>query len=226
MDPRFPDRLLQAGHERILEFIQHLCQDFSKRHLTNTTDRSVALSGLESRISSALKTKSTYCIYKIFLHQTLLWQRPENGELNRIEYGKKPVPSWSWMACSGPIEFATSSTTRIDFKTCLYIEGDERKTLSAAEVAIFKDCEMEEETATIFEKGTKRSVGRIRYDRIGDTSEFNLQKCIVLGRNTEAKETYYVLVVSPTSKHEYARIGVGEIERSFLLKIEGSVCII
>jgi hypothetical protein len=78
------------------------------------------------------------------------------------------------MACSGPIEFAISSRTEIDSKTCLYIEGDERKTLLAAEVAIFKDCEVEEEIATIFEKGTKRSVGKIRYDRIRDTLEFNL----------------------------------------------------
>jgi hypothetical protein len=108
MDPQFPNRLLVAGHGRMLEFIQHLCQEFSQRLLTNTTDRLVAFSGLESRISNAIDTKSTFSIPERFLHQTLLWRRPEQGKLHRIDYGNKPVLSWSLMACSGPIEFAVS----------------------------------------------------------------------------------------------------------------------
>ena len=123
------------------------------------------------------------------------------------------------MDCSSPIEFAISYSTNMDFKTSLYIERDGKKTLLTAEVAKFKDCEVEEETARILEKGTKRSVGRIWYDRIEDVSNFNLQSCIVVGRKGEAKGTYYVLMVSPISKHEYVRIGMGEIESFFLLRI-------
>lgn len=227
MDPQFPNRLLKAGNKRILEFIQHLCQDFSQRHLTNTTDRSVAFSGLESRIINAINTKSIYGIPEKFLNQTLLWQRPEHGKLNRIEYDNKSVPSWSWMTCSGPIEYAISFKTQMDCRTDLSFKGNQKNTLSAAEVAEFKDCEMEgEETTKILKRGRGKIVGWMRYDRIDDIPEFHLQKCIVVGRNGNVKGTYYVLVVSPTSKHEYTRIGIGEIESSYLLRIEGKVSVI
>jgi hypothetical protein len=127
MDPQFPDRLLEAGRVRVLEFIQNLFQDFSQRQLTNTTDRSVAFSGLESRIAKALKTKSIYGIPKKFIHQILLWQRPEHGELNGIEYVDKSVPSWSWMACSGPIEFAIPPKTQLAWRTALSFEGKSKE---------------------------------------------------------------------------------------------------
>jgi hypothetical protein len=227
MDPRFPDRLLEAGRRRILEFIQHLFQDFSQRPLTNTTDRSVAFSGLESRITNAIATESTYGILEIFLHETLLWQRPEHGKLNRIEYDNKPVPSWSWMTCSGPIEFAISFNTQMECRTDLFLEENQKNILSAADVAKFKGCEVEEEEPTkILKKGRTKIVGRMRYDRIDDIPEFDLQRCIVVGRNREAKESYYVLVVSSFSKHEYTRIGTGEIKSSYLSRIEGKVRVI
>jgi hypothetical protein len=209
-----------------LEFIQHIIQDFSQRQLTNVTDRSVAFSGLESRISNAIATKSIYGILEMFLHQTLLWRRPEQGKLNRIDYGNKPVPSWSWMAYSGPIEFAISFKNEVACRSSLSIEGDERKTLSAAEVAKFKDCEVEEGTARILEKGTRRSIGRIWYDNIDDIPELNSQRYIVVGRDAHARGKYHVLVVSQVLKHEYVRIGIGKIERSFLLKTERKVHII
>jgi len=228
MDPQFPNRLLRAGPGRILEFIQGLFRDFSQLHLTNATDKSVAFSGLESRITEALKTKSIYGIPERFIHHTLLWQRPEGGKLNRIEYDNNSVPSWSWMACSGPIEFAISWGTEIERRTNLSFEGNQKHALSAAEVASFMDCELKGgEKTEVLKKGRKEIVGRIRYDRLDDIPEFNVQRCIVVGRIDGAKEKkYYVLVVSRISKHEYTRIGIGEIESSYLSRIEGNVRVI
>lgn len=228
MDPQFPKRLLRAGTGRILEFIQHLSRDFSQLHLTNTTDRSVAFSGLESRIAEALKTESIYGIPEVFRHQILLWRRPEGGKLNRIGYDNNSVPSWSWMACSGPIEFATSFKTRMEFRTKLSFKGNQKHALSAAEVASFVDCELKgEEMTEVFEKGREKIIGRIWYDRLDDIPEFDVQRCIVVGRIHGAKEKeYYVLVLSRISKDEYIRIGIGMIDSFYLSRIEGNVRVV
>jgi len=228
MDPQFPDRLLEAGPGQIVEFIQGLSRDFSQLYLTHATDKSVAFSGLQSRITEALKTKSIYGIPERFIHQMLLWQRPEGGKLKRIEYDNNSVPSWSWMACSGPIEFAISFETQMEVRTGLSFERNQKHALSAAEVASFMDCELKgEETIEVLKKGREKIVGRIRYDRPDDIPEFNVQRCIVVGRigNTEEKK-YHVLVVSRNSNDEYTRIGIGEIEGSYLSKIEGKVRVI
>ena len=47
LDPNFPNRLLKSGYQRTMEFIHFLFEDFSKRDLTEKTDRAVAISGLE-----------------------------------------------------------------------------------------------------------------------------------------------------------------------------------
>jgi hypothetical protein len=239
MDPQFPNRLLEAGRTRVLEFIQYLFQDFSQRQLTNKTDRSVAFSGLESRIVKALKTESIYGIPKKFIHQILLWQRPEYEELNRIDDYNTPVPSWSWMACSGPIKFAIPYTYAMAWRTALSFGGSPKNALSAAEVANFIGCELKEEGKTeetpkekrgkakdVLKKGGE-SIGWILYDIPEDVPEFDLQRCIVVGRHKGAKERYYVLVVNPSSlKDEYTRIGTGAIESSYLSRIKGKVRVV
>lgn len=225
IDPQFPDRLLKAGRTLIIEFIQDLFRDFSQRHLTNATDRVVAFSGLESRISKAIHSKSIYGIPERFIHQSLLWQRPEHGQLDGIKYIDKSVPSWSWMACSGPIEFAMASS--MERRKGLSFEGNQKNALSAAEVADFMNCELKgEEKTKVLERGTENIIGRIQYDKIDDIPELSLQRCIVVGREIEARHKSYVLVVSPTFKHEYTRIGIGEIDSSYLSRIEGKVRII
>ena len=72
MDPQFPDRLLKAGPWRILEFIQDLFWDFSQLQLTKPIDKLGAFSGLQSRITQALKTNSIYGIPKKFIYYILL----------------------------------------------------------------------------------------------------------------------------------------------------------
>ncbi|OCK78682.1 HET-domain-containing protein [Lepidopterella palustris CBS 459.81] len=198
MDPQFPDRLLKAGRIRTLEFIQGLFRDFSQRHLTNATDRAVAFSGLESRIAKAIDSKSIYGIPERLIHQSLLWQRPEHGK-------------------------------------DLSFEGNQENALSAAEVANFMDCELKGEGTTdeiskerageteILKKGGGK-IGWIRYDIMEDIPEFDVQRCIVVGRDWK---TYYVLVVNPSSlKDEYTRIGTGAIDCSYLSRIDGKVRVV
>jgi hypothetical protein len=66
LDPNFPERLLKAGNERTIEFIQSLSTEYSKRGLTEKTDTCAAISGLESRIAQTKKCKTRFGIFSHF----------------------------------------------------------------------------------------------------------------------------------------------------------------
>jgi hypothetical protein len=105
LDSKFPDRLLQAGYQRTIDFIHFLFENYSKRGITEETDRVFAIFGLEARIATTLKCERRFGNFEDFLHRNLLWQ-PSGGEkMKRIDYGGLKVPSWSWMAYNGGIQF-------------------------------------------------------------------------------------------------------------------------
>ncbi|KAF1366012.1 HET-domain-containing protein, partial [Lizonia empirigonia] len=106
LDPSFPDRLFRSGRGRTVEFIHFLFENYSKRGLTKDTDRCFAASGLEARIARALPCKNRrYGIFQEHFHRNLLWQTSDK-QTERIAYtNNQEVPSWSWMTCSGGIEF-------------------------------------------------------------------------------------------------------------------------
>ena len=57
LDPHFPERLVQSGDQRTIEFIHSLFEQYSKRGLTKKTDRCVAISALEARIARARRRR-------------------------------------------------------------------------------------------------------------------------------------------------------------------------
>jgi len=68
-----------------MEFIHFLFEDYSKRDLTEKTDRAVAAYGLEARIARTLTCQSRYGIFERYLHRNLLWQASDN-KMERIKY--------------------------------------------------------------------------------------------------------------------------------------------
>ena len=56
-----------------------------------------------------------------------------------------------------------------------------------------------------------------------DILEFNIQRCIMVERESN-RGKYYMLVVNPSSlEHEYTRIRTGAINSSYLSRIKGKV---
>jgi hypothetical protein len=105
LDPIFPKHLLESGYERTVDFINSLFEDYSKRDLTLPTDRAIAISGLQTRITRTLKCQESYGTLEKFLYRNLLWQRCSEKKMERIKYGNPKVPSWSWTAYLGGIKF-------------------------------------------------------------------------------------------------------------------------
>jgi hypothetical protein len=237
LDPNFPERLLKAGNERTIEFIQFLFTEYSKRDLTEKTDRCAAISGLESGIAQAKKCETRFGIFQSFLHRSLLWQRSEERDTDRIDYRAQIVPSWSWMAYNGSIEFMD-----IPFRTVEWVRGlrfnkrneqsgfdKEWKSALVTNISSFRRCSFKRKGTgcAILDldradgaDGAKR--GWIEYDM--ETHErLDAERCVIVGRDSResnaGKRNYYILVVRPTGmENEYTRVGVGCILSDYVAR--------
>ncbi|PSN59278.1 hypothetical protein BS50DRAFT_658854, partial [Corynespora cassiicola Philippines] len=223
LDPNFPTRLLESGTRRTTEFIQFLFEDYSKRGLTEKTDRCVAISGLEARISNAIGHKSRYGTFEKYLHRNLLWHTSDT-RIERIAYNDRQVPSWSWMSNSGGIKFINVPFGEVDWVGNLRFDK-ERDIALVAGVGKFRDCRTEPDgnQHTVLDSNGKGR-GWIQYD-IRDDAALYEKRCIVIGRkvpssrNTSNIQEYYILVVKPTSVDgEYERVGAGLVQSDCVVK--------
>jgi hypothetical protein len=225
LDPRFPERLLSTGNERTIDFVQYLSTEYSRHGLTVETDRCAALSALESRIAQANECETRFGIFQSFLHRSLLWQRTEEQKTDRIDYKIQSVPSWSWMAYSGSIEFMDIAFGNVEWVHSLRFNNKpkersefdkEWKSALVTDTGSFRNCILKrtETGCAIFDSGGAKG-GEIQYD-VETYERLDSERCLVVGRDhrksNAGKRKYYILVVSPTSvENEYTRVGAGWI---------------
>jgi hypothetical protein len=228
LDPNFPERLLDAGDERTIEFIQFLSTEYSRRGLTEKTDRCTAISGLENRIAQAKKCETRFGIFQSFLHRSLLWQRPEERNTDRIGYKTQIVPSWSWMAYNGSIQFMDIAFGKVEWVRSLRFNKRNRyrwfnkkwKPALVTDISSFRRCNPERRGtgyAILDLDGAER--GWIQYDM--ETHErLDAEGCVVVGRDlrrSDAGGKYYILVVRSTGMgNEYTRVGAGWIRGDYV----------
>jgi len=232
LDPNFPNRLLASGYQRTIEFIHFLYEDYTKRDLTVETDRWVAISGLEARIARARECQSRYGIFQPYLHRNLLWQKSDKGKMKQIEYETQIVPSWSWMAYNGGIQFMDipygdvgwNNRLQFDRKYKRMFFSKKGKHALVTDVGVFQNCTMEQRDVSYTILNSSKDIGRIQYD-IEASKDLHTELCVVVGRESYEDEPglwnkkYYILVVRPTSVDgEYTRVGVGWIQSGYVVK--------
>lgn len=227
LDPDFPKRLFESGYQRTIEFIHFLFEDYSKRGLTEKTDRCIATSGLETRIAGALQCQSKYGIFEKYLHRNLLWQASDS-KMERIEYKTRHVPSWSWMAYNGGIQFMDKDIPfgAVDWINNLRFDKKREHAL-VAKVGKFRDGMKLDGMKlngkhTVLDSGDEER-GWIQYDVKGKDEESRdlcEERCIVVGKKAKEIAKYYILVVKPTNEieGEYRRVGVGMIESGYVVR--------
>jgi hypothetical protein len=233
LDSNFPKRLLEAGDERTIEFIQFLSTEYSRRGLTEKTDRSTAISGLENRIAQAKKCETRFGIFQSFLHRSLLWQRPEERNTDRIGYKTQIVPSWSWMAYNGSIQFMDIAFGKVEWVRSLRFNKRNRyrwfnkkwKPALVTDISSFRNCSVKqsESGCTILDSGGAER-GGIQYD-VETHERLDFERCVVVGRDwgyfqSDAEERkYYILVVRSTGmENEYTRVGAGWIRGDYVAR--------
>jgi len=236
-DPNFPSKLSGklVGTDRgeRIRFYEDLFQTYSRLDFTRVTDRPIAISGLEQRMLRDLGSRGGFGIFddgRSLLPRSLLWQRGhEVGSLKRFDHGTGlRLPSWSWMAYDGPIDFMDLPLGEVD-----WLEDEVRGPWAEGGATSAQD------TIAAGGKGLTAVARPFTQEPVHDdedddseiildgdentgTHEWRDWRCIVVGtrrvprggRMTPVEgRTHYFLIVAPVGEGsgDYTRIGVGRM---------------
>ncbi|KAK7215793.1 hypothetical protein V2G26_003796 [Clonostachys chloroleuca] len=216
-DSNFPYSSLEYYRDERIRLVQHLYEFYSTLDLTRDSDRSKAILGIETRLARFFKSRSHYGVFERSFHRMLLWQAKSPGGLTAIPQPKEPstrTPSWSWMSCTGKIQFMD-----ITFGSMTWLEIlpgsissdniDIRTIHAEAHGLLPEDIESMDGVVLDFED--------CRYNR-------ETWKCVKLGHKklddpVVAAEHYYILLIRPRSdicSESFERVGAGRIKHSDL----------
>jgi len=224
---KITSRLTSRG-ERIV-FYQDLYKEYSRREFTRWVDRPIAVSGLERRLIRDLKAQGGFGAFddgSSLLQRTLLWRRGQAVKaLRRITFPPErnpTVPSWSWMAYEGGIDYLEMPFDGVDWQK----EVHSPWLPNAAEAYHTADRNGNTALSAIartFEvRETQADESLIVHDNPNAVTEGVMVVCVVMGRRKadprpeDARN--YVLFVAPKneSKAVYERVGVGFMPGSFI----------
>ncbi|KAH8768430.1 hypothetical protein F5883DRAFT_604133 [Diaporthe sp. PMI_573] len=105
-DPEFPRSITQRALAAQIRLFQSLFAGYSNLGLTKETDRPVAIDSLVMALADAFVTNVRYGIFERYLHRSLLWRRLQKITKQRIsDTAGYKIPSWSWMAYPGQVEY-------------------------------------------------------------------------------------------------------------------------
>lgn len=170
------------------------------------------MAGLQQRLARTFDSIATYGILWRWPERMLLWRAALPGQLSRIEYtnpASKP-PTWSWMACEGPITFMDIPFAGVDWtgniREPLDPVRDQRLRAEASELRI----------------SSAELMDRAAVD-IKDVEFEDSWMCVLVGRQKpgasieDVQVEHYVLLVRPISYSEgelavYERIGVARLQ--------------
>ncbi|KAG9496374.1 hypothetical protein J7337_012962 [Fusarium musae] len=222
-DPNFPLLMMEADRGAKILGYQDLYKLYSGLALTRPSDRPWAINGLQERIISALQIQGQFGVFfedrpggrrRGLLRRSLLWCRSETvASLDRISFpagsGALMVPSWSWMAYSGSIDYIAAEFGGTEWEPLQsqWDSGDER-TDSGVLVGLARDYDVEDTDSMLV------------FDSPLDVKKAGTL-CIVLGKQkgdmSYFEKVHYVLLVQPmpplsdTRRTSYERVGAGTL---------------
>lgn len=225
-DPNFPSKAMRSTRGLKIRYFQDLYQLYSRLGFSHIEDRPWAIAGLEKRLISAYDTKGGYGIFDGNLfHRSLLWQRGEDeASLTPIVFPLErnvKVPSWSWMAYKGGIDYLEPPFDGVDWEDkeihAPWTGGGHEDTSSAHEdgglqlIATVRNFDV---------KGRRADEVRLVYDDTErSASDGQRPQCVIVARSkdgkTEKEKRCYVLIVMPMvavgarGEKMYRRIGAG-----------------
>jgi hypothetical protein len=234
-DPRFPEKAMRANSRALqIAYYQDLYKLYSRLQFSRDEDRPFAIAGLEKRLRQAFGTKGGFGIFddgdkdeRGLFHRSILWRRGdepgfENG-LQPIDFSKLGchVPSWSWMAYRGGIDYTTPEGGTAEWETHDITEpwtrGSGSTTISAPQdgiiaiPAIVRNFQvanrLRDEVKLFYDTGRVRG------------SDGQRAQCVIVakdkgGRSLGSKRHYVLLVAlkkadSGRGRKVYERIGAG-----------------
>jgi hypothetical protein len=151
--------------------------------------------------------------------------------MRRIDYKPSEVPSWSWMAYTGEIEFVVKDWfPQFDGFRNLKFAFEDRKVL-ITDLWEFGECRLKEEEGGSGAMSREivtlsgRKVGWISYDTESG-QDLPLKGSAVIGRSTTKESDYYILVLRHRLGNEYERVGIGMVQQHYISRQAPDVNII
>lgn len=229
-DPEFPHILSRASQgERILRY-QELYRKYSRLELSKPYDRPTAIAGLQQRLLRTMRVNGGFGVFdegvtRGLLRRSLLWRRgADTARLTRINFPTESVvsavPSWSWMAYTGGIDYLQPEFGSFEWEDLQSpwssnspqnVSQTDFSTVNMALIA----------TARQYDLGAAvLSEGELIFDT-PNRSSMPKTLCVVLGkakeRSLQEMKRYYVLVIA-VAGHDgragetvYERVGAGHL---------------
>jgi hypothetical protein len=198
-----------------------LYSQYSNLAFSRITDRPFAISGLEQRLIGAFETKGGYGVFDKFFERGLLWQRA-GREFGRILNLVPKMPSWSWMAYYGGIEYIAVPFGYSEWNGDLLSPFQQnRDSMRAQWHTADVQCVAVKASARRF--ASESAIQHIVLDEPSRRLPLELLRCVVVGTlrqlpgNIKDQQKNYVLAIMPTTAGEgcktYERVGAGILER-------------
>jgi hypothetical protein len=211
-DPNFPNKAMRVSLPALkITYFQGLYRQYSRMGFTRWSDRPIAIAGLEKRLQKAYNTTGRYGIFDdgnktdgSLFHRSLLWRRAwgpdeetDGAPLEAIAFSDDSyVPSWSWMAYKGGIDYTDppyrSATWEIRELIPPWTRGgytDPENNEPIAIAAVARDFNL---------KGRDPEEVKIAYDTEQGSEKKKVQ-CVIVARSNVARSDlerrYYVLLV-------------------------------
>ncbi|KAI1743163.1 heterokaryon incompatibility protein-domain-containing protein [Xylaria scruposa] len=216
-DSNFPYSAEDYVKGKKIKLIQSLYERYSNMALTVPSDRPFAIKGLESRLIHTFGGTGRYGVLQIYMHRCLLWRRSGAPLMPITSLAGKSVPSWSWMAYKGGIQ---------------YIDVPGESTHWNQDVTWSPSPAGHEDLST--HNGMSRELKAPIWSLVEPQDEdiildgerpLNLQvtKCVIIGvskrPSDEDTKLYYVLIVMPVyvdNDAVWERLGVGIMKRRYI----------
>jgi hypothetical protein len=214
-DADFPTHLLKAKRGEKINRIQKLFSDYSRLGFSQSFDRPVAIAGLQQKLIETISVRGDYGVIEDtehpgWLRRSLLWHRGRLVDsLARLEFSDDrvgfKVPSWSWMAFDGGIDYLHPDFGSYDWES---LESPwSRNSFRTSDVALIAQAWKYDLEAA------GQGEAELHFD-VPKAPRPAESVCIVLGRakGSLVSETrrHWVLIIAPTGREDiHERIGAG-----------------
>lgn len=223
-DSNFPQRAKEGTKGTHIRVWQALYEQYSTLILSDYADRPAAIAGLERRLCRALDTDGGFGAFERFFARSILWQKASTKTVSLLKIpfppGRGLVPSWSWMAYQGAIEFPELPFAGVDWTRTEYSSpwSDMAAPNRSSETRRVREKKVQP-LRVIPRNVLSTSVGvhsRIVWDVAPISGPL---KCAVVGRLKEESgqpmQKHYVLIIKETHKQgTYERVGMGVLAKN------------
>ncbi|KAI5917041.1 heterokaryon incompatibility protein-domain-containing protein [Camillea tinctor] len=237
-DPNFPLRAMNSTKGTKILFYQQLYRQYSRLEFSRPTDRCLGVAGLEQRLIKHFKVDGGFGVFQApperkydegYFGRSLLWKRGEDVDnLTPIKYDEstlpKSVPSWSWMAYDGGIDYLDESMLPFNKVTWMTKELKSPWDVTHSSLSWHTNkrgsTELRGEARRFWESSMDGKEARLFYDRESEEPKdywFSDIRCVVIGifEDKDKVRKSCVLLVAPRENSAYyTRIGVGLIPTS------------